>query len=285
MARNRWILCCLVIPTLILSPFNLSATESTYGVSVAGRLIAPEIVTFLNGKVVLKGLFYRPAGTEPFSAVLYNHGGARGMLSQQAVEHVAPMYLERGWAFFVPYRRGQGLSESVGSYIMDEIDKVGKDERSKKFVNLLTQDHLSDQMAALSWLKSQKSVNVNKIVIQGNSLGGIQTVLAAEREKLCAAVDASGAADAWADSPELRERMTQAVQNSQAPIFFFQAENDFDTSPSRILSAAMKKAGKVSEMKIYPAYGSTPKDGHAFAYLGSKLWADNVFKFLHQHCN
>ena len=45
--------------------------------------------------------------------------------------------------------------------------------------------------------------------------------------------------------------MIRAVRNSRAPIFFFHAANDYDLSPTRSLSAAMKDAGKQFEMKIY----------------------------------
>jgi hypothetical protein len=79
--------------------------------------------------------------------------------------------------------------------------------------------------------------------------------------------------------------MTHAVQHARAPIFFFQAENDWDLSPSRILSAAMKDAGKVSEVKMYPPFGDSQADGHTFGYFGSSVWADDVFHFLQEHCS
>jgi carboxymethylenebutenolidase len=78
--------------------------------------------------------------------------------------------------------------------------------------------------------------------------------------------------------------MTEAVRNSKAPIFFFQAANDFDPSPSKVLFEAMKNAGKACELKIYPAYGKSAIDGHTFGYFGSSVWADDVFQFLDQHC-
>jgi hypothetical protein len=61
--------------------------------------------------------------------------------------------------------------------------------------------------------------------------------------------------------------MTRAVRNSRAPIFFFQAENHYDLSPSLKLSAAMKDAGKEFEIKIYPPYGKSTEDGHTFGYF------------------
>jgi hypothetical protein len=81
-----------------------------------------------------------------------------------------------------------------------------------------------------------------------------ETVLGAERGNYCAAIDSAGAAQSWAEAPELRSLMTRAARNSNAPIFFFQAANDYDLSPSKTLSAAMKDAGKTYEVKIYPAY-------------------------------
>jgi hypothetical protein len=87
------------------------------------------------------------------------------------------------------------------------------------------------------------------------------------------------------DAPEVQALMTRAVRNSRAPIFFFQAENDYDLSPSRTLSAAMKDVGKEFEIKIYPPYGKSTQDGHTFGYFGSSVWGVDVFRFLDQHCH
>lgn len=210
------------------------------------------------------------------------------MLNNQAAERLGPLFVNHGWAFFMPYRRGQGLSESAGPYIMDQVDtaekKGGTKSATETLNRLLTTDHLDDQMAALAWLKKANFVKPNHIAVAGNSFGGIQTVLGAEKGSYCAGVDAAGAAQSWANAPEIQSVMTRAVRQSHAPIFFFQAENDFDLSPSKALSKAMKDAGKTSEMKIYPAFGKSPKDGHAFAYMGEAIWANDVFSFLKKHC-
>jgi dipeptidyl aminopeptidase/acylaminoacyl peptidase len=78
--------------------------------------------------------------------------------------------------------------------------------------------------------------------------------------------------------------MIRAVTNSNAPIFFFQAENDYDLRPSRILAQMMRQHGKTAEVKIYPAFGKGASEGHSFAYLGSSAWADDVFDFLNRYC-
>ena len=46
----------------------------------------------------------------------------------------------------------------------------------------------------------------------------------------------------------------------------------------------MNEMGKTYKLKIYPAYGDSPRDGHSFGYFGSDVWAEDVFGFLNQHC-
>jgi len=109
-------------------------------------------------------------------------------------------------------------------------------------------------------------------------------VLGSAKASYCAAVNASGGAESWGASPDLQILMKEAVRKTNSPIFFFQAANDFDLSPSRVLFAEMKMAGKKSQMKIYPPYGTSNREGHSFAYLGAATWFDDVFTFVQQHC-
>jgi dienelactone hydrolase len=247
-----------------------------------------KVVSFPSGKLTLKGMLYKPEGTGPFPAVVYNHGSAPGMLSKEAFEALGPVFASHGWVFFGPFRRGQGLSASAGPYIGDEIaaaeKKGGITAGAATMVRLLETDHLNDQLAALAWLRAQSFVKPDGIAVAGNSFGGIEAVLGAERASYCAAVDSAGAAQSWAQAPEVQALMTRAVRNSRAPILFFQAENDYDLSPSRTLSAAMKDAGKEFEIKIYPPFGKSAQDGHSFGYFGSSVWGFDMFRFLDKHC-
>lgn len=247
-----------------------------------------EVISFPSGQLTLYGVLYRPQGVGPFPAVVYNHGSAPGMLSKEAFEALGPVFANHGWVFFGPYRRGQGLSAGAGRYIGDEIAAANKTggmrSAAATMVRLLQTDHLQDQLAALKWLQAQTFVQTDRIAVAGNSFGGIEAVLGAEHGSYCAAIDSAGGAQSWAQAPELQSMMTRSVRNSRAPIFFFQAENDYDLSPSRILSAAMKEAGKEFELKIYPPFGDSVQDGHTFGYFGSSVWADDVFRFLGKHC-
>ncbi len=268
MARTSWLL-------FVLALFGL-------GSPAAG------VVTFTSGNLTLHGVLYKPEGKGPFPAVLYNHGSAPGMLSQEAFDRLGPLFVQRGWIFFAPWRRGQGLSAEAGPYIGDEIQATWKSEgvnvAAATMVRLLEGDHLNDQLAGLEWLRKQNFIDRKRIAVMGNSFGGIETVLGAEKEHYCAAVDASGGAESWALAPQLQSVMIRAVTNSKAPIFFFQAANDYDTAPSAVLAEAMRKKGKAAEVKIYPAFGNGAKEGHSFTYMGSSVWAADVFEFLNRNC-
>ena len=165
-----------------------------------------QVVTFPSGSLRLHGIVFRPEGKGPFPAVVYNHGSYKD--PTEAIEILGPVFASRGWVLFAPYRRGQGLSAAEGPFIGDEIAAArktgGPPAASTKMIQLLRTDHLNDQLAALAWLKTQDLVAPDRIAFVGNSFGGIESVLGAERGSYCAAVDASGGAESWTLSPELQ---------------------------------------------------------------------------------
>jgi dipeptidyl aminopeptidase/acylaminoacyl peptidase len=272
---------------------TLAATDcrsrgAQHAKAAGAATVTGEVVTFPSGPLTLHGVLHKPAGAGPFPALVYNHGSAPGMDSVQVSNALGPVFAAHGWLFLMPFRRGQGLSADAGPYIMDEIHAAyrrdGQPAASATMVRLLTTDHLDDQLAALAWLRASGLAAPNRIAVAGNSFGGIETVLGAERGGYCAAIDSAGGAASWKKAPELQTLMTHAVQNARTPIFFFQAENDHDLTPSRVLSAAMHDAGKPFEMKIYPPYGSSAEQGHTLGYFGADIWSADVFRFLDSNC-
>lgn len=258
-------------------------------------LIAPplqaksaEIVSFRSGGKMLHGLLYKPAGQGPFRTVLYNHGSAPGLLNNQAFALLGPLFTSRGWAFFAPYRRGQGLSADAGPYIGKEISSAyargGLPSAAAAMVHLLETQQLQDQMAALAWLEKQPFTKGEPIAVMGNSFGGVETVLGASNSRYCAAIDAAGGAESWNKAPALRTLMLEGVRQSRIPILFIQARNDYTVAPSKVLYKAMRKAGKKSAIHIFPAYGTSADDGHSFAWRGGEVWASTVFPFLDKYC-
>ena len=274
---------------MTIRPFMAAlAASMLLAISTVKPASASEAVTFESGDKTLHGFVYKPAGTGPFPTVLYNHGASAGMLNNQAFELIGPLLNARGWAMFAPYRRGQGTSSDAGPYVMDEIEAArahgGPELGARTMARLLSTEQLQDQLAALAWLQKQPFARPTQIAVMGNSFGGIETVLGAEHAGYCAAVDASGAAESWDGARDLQGIMLHAVQHSKVPIFFFQAENDYNLAPSRTLYAAMKRLNKPAEIRIYPPYGDGPEGGHSLPYRGASIWIDDAVRFLDTHC-
>ncbi|HEX4544096.1 MAG TPA: alpha/beta fold hydrolase [Candidatus Acidoferrum sp.] len=251
------------------------------GIARAQSPPTPVEVTFPSGNLILHGFMYKPDGKGPYPAVLWNHGSERrpGWLPE-----LAPLFLGKGYAFFVPHRRGHG--RSPGEYVMDILDRAnqsgGAQARSRKLVELM-ELHLQDQIAALTYLKGLPEIDGQRIAVAGCSFGGIQTLLMAERGLgLRAAVDFAGAAQTWRNAPDLRELMLQAARQSQIPILFIQAKNDYDVAPSRELAAEMEKSAKPHILQIFPSFGKSNQEAHEFCIHGGELWAPQVFSFLDQ---
>jgi dipeptidyl aminopeptidase/acylaminoacyl peptidase len=75
--------------------------------------------------------------------------------------------------------------------------------------------------------------------------------------------------------------MKTAARNARIPVFFVQAANDYDTTPSRVLSDLMQSAGKPVRVHVFPPVGKTPEDGHGFCSGGvAPDWGPEVLEFF-----
>ena len=165
-----------------------------------------------------------------------------------------------------------------------EEESKGKDARQRLQFVLLTTEQLDDVMAALAFLKTVPGIDSRRIAIAGHSFGGNLTLLAAERDKTVrAAVTFAAAANSWDRSPELQQRLTTAIRNTNAAVMLTHAENDFSTSPGKALAAELQRLHKPYVLKIYPPVGLTSEDGHGMLYENIPAWESDVFEFLDQH--
>lgn len=140
---------------------------------------------------------------------------------------------------------------------------------------------MEDVLAGLTYLRARHDVDLTRLAIVGQSFGGILATFSAERATRDQGRRRSApAAQTWARAPELRERLISSARNARAPIFFCQAENEYDLAPTEQLSAALSRVQKSVVRKIYPAFGQGSEDGHSFGYFGANQWGDDVFEFL-----
>jgi carboxymethylenebutenolidase len=242
-------------------------------------------VTFPSGERTLQGFIWKPDGNGPFPSVLYNHGSEK---LPGSFPTLGAFWTQQGYVFFVPHRAGHG--RSPGDYIVDLQQQFQASEsdpqKVKQKIVQLHENANVDVVAALSWLKLQSEVDAKRIAVAGISYGGIQTLLTAEKALgVRGFVAFSPAAMSWAGNTLLRERLLEAVNKAQAPLFLLQAKNDYNLGPSELLGEALRKRGAPNRASIYPPFGKVddPRDGHGgFAVRGSAMWGADVLTFLRE---
>jgi len=261
----------------------------------ASAQVAPQVVTFPSGSLRLTAYLWTPPGPGPFPAVLFNHGSGgatadvtAGMQITEAADILAPFFLKHGYAFLYPFRRGHGPSADQAPFMQDvlhrEEEAKGKEARQHLQFTLLTTEQLDDVMAALAFLKSAPRIDSHRIAVAGHSFGGQLTLLAAERDPtIRAAVTFAAAANSWERSPELRARFLSALSKTNAATMLTHAENDYGTTAGRAMADELERLHKPHLLKIYPAVGLTPDDGHGMLYEDIPAWEEDVFKFLDQY--
>jgi dienelactone hydrolase len=244
-----------------------------------------EDVTYHSGQYDLKGTVFKPKGAGPFPAIVWNHGSNKNPGPQP---ELAAFYTSHGFVLFTPIRHGHG--SMPGEYIVDINERLTAEHKDNemlawKLMVPLHEVYNADVAAATDWLKSQKYVDKNRIIITGVSYGGIQTLVSAEKiPGVRGFVSFAPAAMSW-KMTVLRDRMLQAIKNAKAPIFLLQAANDYSTGPVEVLGKAIEKKGPPNRAKLYPAFG--PMDNHAMGHasfatwnIGTEIWGPDVLAFI-----
>ncbi len=258
------------------------ATESPAGQasSAPAAALNGERITFESGELTLGGMLWKPAGDGPFRAVLWNHGSEKAPGLDGSNPLLGPVFVEQGYVFFMPFRRGQGTSE--GTWIVDATNAAEPPAQGRVIAELHTTTQLRDQLAGLAYLRGLEYVDDAQVAVAGWSYGGIQTVLGAgdPSADYVAAVSVTPASQAWAGNQFLQDAMLGVAMRTKVPFLFIQAENDYSLVPTKALADAMDAFGGSATRSIYPAFGTTAQDGHEFAVRGSDIWGAEVFTFL-----
>lgn len=281
--------------------FRASARESAwmYSAIVAIALAAaglrsgptaiPEPATLIvpSGDLKLRALVWRPAGSGPFPAVLFNHGSysTADEMPESEPRTLGSVFARHGYVFMFLFRQGIGLSIDEGmadGALMDRaLASGGQQARNEVQLQLLQNEELNEARAGLESLAKQPDVDPRRIALVGHSFGGSLSLILSENEPSTRAlVLFAPASGSWDRSPPLRERINSSLARLRAPVFLIYAQNDYSLGSAKALPKELQRLGKSHELRIYPPVGATQRDGHNLLYRSVPTWEADVFSFL-----
>ena len=247
-----------------------------------------ETVYYENNGYKLKAYLSRPAGRGPFPLFFWIHGSEKKVVYHHTF---AQFWVDHGFIFFKPMRSGHDVNP--GKYILDDTKEIIKKglsgkEKDREMVKLHERAN-NDVIAALKFAKKLACADLNRIVVAGGSLGGIQTLFTAEKDVLnglgikCFIAMAPGF---YTFQKWLAERLPQAVKKTKKPIFILQAENDYTLFAKEALFPVIDAKGFPNRSKLFPVHIKPGEDindhsfGHQKFYLDPSAWQDEVIDFL-----
>lgn len=235
---------------------------------------------------------FRPAGPGPFPLVLISHGRStdkRAEYKRPRFETAARYFVRKGFAVAVPLRLGYGELAEAG----DPESSISC--REPRFAPALAAA-ASQILAVAAHMQQQPDIDAKRVVLLGQSVGGIST-MAATAAGLPGQVAAINFAGGHGGDPDKHpgepcggtqlRQIYQAygeliAQNSpQLRSLWVYAENDRYFGPrfSRSWAKAFAEAGAALDYRLFPAFG---EDGHTLFSAGSDSWQPLVEEFLAQ---
>ena len=281
---------------VLATPFHHATAQSNPVPGPVVELVkisVPGMGTFGSDAAMVTHV-YKPSGAGPYPVLLFSHGRAgdvatRSRLSQPiALGHVR-YWQAKGYAVVAPVRPGYGDTggsdtESSGNAISATGECRGQPDPSRT-----AKAAVRSTTAALDWIRVQPWAIANKILLEGQSVGGLTTVA------LCATnppgvVGCINFAGGTGGSPELTPArmcspeattalMAEFGRSTKLPSVWLYAENDlyWGAEPPRQWHAAFAQGGSPTEFVQTVA---VPPDGHRLLALGGRLWSEPLNAWL-----
>jgi dienelactone hydrolase len=232
-----------------------------------------------DGDDGLQTTVFRPNGAGPFPLLVINHGKEAGAPSHQARDRfivMATAFVKRGYAVLVPMRRG--FAGSGGTY-----QDHGCDMRANGYTQA------EDVRATLAWAREQAWIDADRVVVAGQSYGGLAT-LALGTESLPgvrALLNFAGGLRDDGNHCDWRAALVNAVADygarNRVPSLWLYGVNDSLFSPElvgRMHAAYVAAGGKAKLVE----FGAFKRDAHGMLASrdGEKIWWKDTERLLQQ---
>jgi dienelactone hydrolase len=232
---------------------------------------------FGAGTVELETTVFKPPGNGPFPLIVMNHGKEPGNPHFQKRDrfiYLSREFVKRGYAVVLPMRKG--FAKSTGEYMDFGCNMAGNGQLQA-----------NDLQGALDYLRRQPWVDKDRIVVAGQSYGGLATIALGTRNvpgvrgliNFAGGLRTDGGDCQWQAS--LVDAFAEYGMKSSVPSLWFYGENDsyFNHDLASRLFNAYTAGGGNAELV---AYGSFKSDAHSMAGSrdGVKVWLPETEKFL-----
>ncbi len=260
----------------VLALFTRQADAQVLDASINEQVLMLPVTE--NGKQLqFETTLYKPPGEGPFPLLLMNHGKERGKPATQKRDRFLAMgreFVRRGYAVAVPMRKGFSKSEGVYSDFGCNMHDNG----------MLQADDIE---AALRSLTKMSWVDHDRVIVAGQSYGGLATMAFGTRQfpgvrgllNFAGGLRIDGNYCDW--KAALVTAFTSYGSRTSLPSLWFYGENDsyFDPSLAQRLQTAYQSAGGSSQLI---AYGSFKSDSHGLISSrdGIPVWWPETERFL-----
>src|SRR2546421_3192216 len=289
---GRGIVRALVVASALVAGLGALAVQAQDSSYYGPRLIEERArIPAQNGRTIAATVL-RPDAQGPFGAVILNHGVSasareRARESSDLLINAAAVFARRGYVVVMPLRRGFGATG--GEMAEDPGSCSNPDYKSAE------QNAADDVMAAYDYARALPYVDANRMILAGQSAGGMVSVFTAGTRNPQGLVAVLAFAAGRGGDPDVNPGVPCAIEpvarvfdslgkNIRVPVLFHYAENDLFFSPkvSRGWFERFNANGANAEYTLQPAFG---KDGHYLFgdTLGVRYWLPTVEGFLGKH--
>lgn len=225
----------------------------------------------------LETTLFKPDGAGPFPLVVINHGKASGnpVFQERARFLIASReFVRRGYVVALPMRLG--FSKSSGLYTDGGCNIASNGEAQAGWVE-----------GVIAWLRAQPYVDKDRILVVGQSHGGLTTMALGSRNppgvraliNFAGGLRYTGTGCIWENS--LAQAFARYGERSKLPSLWFYGDNDSYFPPAvwKELEARYRAAG--GNVRVV-AFGRFKTDAHGMfsSRDGLRIWVPEVEQFL-----
>lgn len=232
-----------------------------------------------NHRAMMETTVFQPNGPGPFPLLIINHGKDMGLPSDQPRDRfivMATAFVKRGYAVVVPMR--EGFAASTGRYVDHGCNMKANGYQQAR-----------DIKDAVEWARQQNWVDGDRIIVAGQSYGGMATMALGTQEvpgvrgllNFAGGLRDSDTRCDWRN--ELVRAFTDYGAKNKVRSLWMYGVNDSLFAPdlvARMHDAFVNAGGQARWIE----YGAFKRDSHGMLASrdGEKVWWGETERFLKQ---